>query len=153
MFRRTNAAGAPTGSLLVGAGVASLLVLASSSESFVPVYVFIALVSTVASLVLYVMCAAAALKLKAMGGLTIIALIGLLYAHRDVLRRRSRSDPVGSRPRARRPADPLAVAALQFERDQPGRGARSSRASGISRRNFCAKLRRHTSLVPSGPAI
>jgi APA family basic amino acid/polyamine antiporter len=80
MFRRTNAAGAPTGSLLVGAGVASLLVLASSSESFVPVYVFIALVSTVASLVLYVMCAAAALKLKTMGGLTIIALIGLLYA-------------------------------------------------------------------------
>jgi APA family basic amino acid/polyamine antiporter len=80
LFRRTNAAGAPTGSLLVGAGVASLLVLASSSESFVQVYVFIALVSTVASLVLYVMCAAAALRLQAMGGLTAIALIGLLYA-------------------------------------------------------------------------
>ena len=80
LFRRTNAAGAPTGSLLVGAGVAAMLVLASSSESFVQVYVFIALVSTVASLVLYVMCAAAALKLKTMGGLTVIALIGLLYA-------------------------------------------------------------------------
>ena len=80
MFRRTNAAGAPTGSLLVGAGVASLLVLASSSESFVQVYVFIALVSTVAALVMYAMCAAAALKLRAMGGWTIIAVIALVYA-------------------------------------------------------------------------
>jgi APA family basic amino acid/polyamine antiporter len=79
LFRRANAAGAPTGSLLVGAGIASLLVLAASSESFVSVYVFIALVSTVASLVLYVMCAASALKLKAMGGLTVIAIIGLVY--------------------------------------------------------------------------
>ena len=80
LFRRTNRAGAPTGSLIVGAGVSSLLVLASSSENFVRVYVFIALVSTVASLVLYVVCAAAALKLKAMGGWAIIALVGLLYS-------------------------------------------------------------------------
>jgi basic amino acid/polyamine antiporter, APA family len=80
MFRRTNRAGAPTGSLLVGAGVASLLVLASSTEGFVQVYVFIALVSTVASLVLYAMCAAASLKLKAMGGWTIVALLALIYA-------------------------------------------------------------------------
>mgnify|MGYP003287731472 CR=1 FL=1 len=34
----------------------------------------------------------------------------------------------------------------------PGAGGWASRASGISRRSFCAKLRRHTSLVPSGPA-
>ncbi len=80
LFRRTNQAGAPTGSLLVGAGVASLLVLASSSGSFVQVYIFIALISTVASLVLYAMCAASALKLKAMGGWTIVAIIALLYA-------------------------------------------------------------------------
>lgn len=80
LFRRTNAAGAPTGSLLVGAGVASLLVLASSTEGFVQVYVFIALVSTVASLVLYAVCAAAALKLKAMGGWTTVAVIGLVYS-------------------------------------------------------------------------
>lgn len=80
MFRRSNAAGAPTGSLLVGAGVASLLVLASSTEGFVQVYVFIALVSTVASLVLYAVCAAAALKLRAMGGWTIVAIIGLVYS-------------------------------------------------------------------------
>lgn len=80
LFGRTNKAGAPTGSLLVGAGVATLLVLASSSESFVEVYKFIALVSTVAALVLYAMCAAAALKLKAMGRWTILALLALLYA-------------------------------------------------------------------------
>jgi len=80
LFRRTNAAGAPTGPLLVGAGVATLLVLASSSESFVTVYTFIALVSTVASLVLYAVCAAAALKLRAMGRWAIVALIALLYA-------------------------------------------------------------------------
>ena len=43
--------------------------------------------------------------------------------------------------------------AAQFRAVQPGGGGRSSRASGISRRSFCAKLRRHTSLVPSGPAI
>ena len=77
LFRRTNAAGAPTGSLLVGAGAASLLVLASSSEGFVQVYIFIALVSTVASLVLYAVCAAAALKLKAMGKWSIIAIIAI----------------------------------------------------------------------------
>ena len=45
--------------------VASLLVLASSTEGFVQVYVFIALVSTVASLILYTVCAGAALKLPA----------------------------------------------------------------------------------------
>ena len=80
LFRRTNSAGAPVGSLLVGATVASLLVLASSTEGFVQVYVFIALVSTVASLVLYAVCAAAALKLKTMGGATIIAVLALVYA-------------------------------------------------------------------------
>ncbi len=80
LFRRTNAAGAPTGSILVGAGVATLLVLASSTESFVEVYKFIALVSTVAALILYAMCAAAALKLKTMGGWAIVALLALLYA-------------------------------------------------------------------------
>ncbi len=80
LFRRSNAAGAPVGSLLVGASVASLLVLASSTEGFVQVYVFIALVSTVASLVLYAVCAAAALKLKAMGGATAVAILALVYA-------------------------------------------------------------------------
>ena len=80
LFRRTNAAGAPTGSLLVAACIASLLVLASSTEGFVQVYIFIALVSTVASLVLYAVCAAAALKLKAMDKAAIVAVVALVYA-------------------------------------------------------------------------
>ena len=79
-FRRTNAAGVPVGSLLVAAAIASLLVIASTSDSFVTVYVFIALVSTVASLVLYAVCAAAALKLKAVGGWTLVAVLALLYS-------------------------------------------------------------------------
>ena len=80
LFRRTNAAGVPVGSLLVGAAVATVLVIASTSDSFVTVYVFIALVSTVASLVLYAVCAAAALKLKVTRGLLLVTALGLLYA-------------------------------------------------------------------------
>ncbi|MEJ7776783.1 MAG: amino acid permease [Sphingomicrobium sp.] len=79
-FRRANSAGAPVGSLVVAALVASLLVFASASESFVEVYVFIALVSTVAALVLYVVCAAAALRLKATGRWAAVAAIAMLYA-------------------------------------------------------------------------
>ena len=80
LFRRTNAAGVPTGSLLIGAGVASLLVIASTSDSFIAVYVFIALVSTVASLVLYAVCALAALKLRVSGGAAFVTLLALLYS-------------------------------------------------------------------------
>jgi len=79
LFRRTNRIGAPVGSLLVAAAVAALLVLASSSKDFVAIYVFITLVSTVAALVLYVVCAAAALKLKITGRWSIVAIIGVLY--------------------------------------------------------------------------
>jgi APA family basic amino acid/polyamine antiporter len=80
LFRKTNGRGAPVGALLVAAGIAALLVLASSSKDFVGVYVFITLVSTVAALVLYAVCAAAALKLGVMGKWAIIAVIGVLYS-------------------------------------------------------------------------
>jgi basic amino acid/polyamine antiporter, APA family len=79
IFRRTNSAGAPAGSLIVAATIAALLVLASSSKDFVKLYVFITLVSTVAALVLYVICAAAALKLKVIGRWSLIAIIGVAY--------------------------------------------------------------------------
>lgn len=79
-FGRTNAAGVPVGSLLVAAGVAALLVLASRSDSFVEVYAFIALVSTVAALVLYAVCAAAAIRLKVASRLAWVPAVGLLYA-------------------------------------------------------------------------
>ncbi len=79
-FGRTNAAGAPVGSLLTGAGVAALLVLASRSENFVEVYAFIALVSTVAALVLYAVCAAAALKLRTAPRWWWVPALALVYA-------------------------------------------------------------------------
>ena len=55
------------------------LLLASSSDSFVSVYIFITLVSTVAALVLYVVCAAAALKLRVGGKWVPIIVVGLVY--------------------------------------------------------------------------
>lgn len=79
-FRKTNSLGAPVGSLLISAGIAALLVLASSSKDFVKLYVFITLVSTVAALVLYLVCAAAALKLKVTGRFALIAVVGVIYA-------------------------------------------------------------------------
>ena len=60
--------------------LSALLVLASSSKNFVSVYVFITLVSTVLALVLYIVCAAAALKLRVGGKLTFILAIGVLYS-------------------------------------------------------------------------
>ena len=80
IFRKTNAIGAPVGALIISSGIAALLVLASSSKDFVKLYVFITLVSTVAALVLYAMCAAAALKLRVAGKWVVIALIGIAYA-------------------------------------------------------------------------
>lgn len=80
VFRKTNKVGAPVGSLLIGTAIAGVLVVASSSRGFVSLYVFITLISTVASLVLYVVCAAAAIKLKSMARWAIIAVIGIAYS-------------------------------------------------------------------------
>jgi APA family basic amino acid/polyamine antiporter len=80
VFGRTNKVGAPVGSILICAGIAALLVLASSSKNFVVLYVFITLVSTVAALVLYIVCAAAAIKLRVIGKGTIIAVVAVLYS-------------------------------------------------------------------------
>src|SRR5205085_8232250 len=72
LFGRANRVGAPAGALFICAAAAALLVLASSSKDFVSVYVFITLVSTVLALVLYIVCAAAALKLHVGGTWTFI---------------------------------------------------------------------------------
>jgi APA family basic amino acid/polyamine antiporter len=80
IFRKTNAVGAPVGALFISSGIAAMLVLASSSKNFVSLYVFITLVSTVAALVLYAMCAAAALRLRVTGKWLIIAVIAILYS-------------------------------------------------------------------------
>jgi APA family basic amino acid/polyamine antiporter len=55
-------------------------VLASSSKNFVALYVFITLVSTVAALVLYSVCAAAALKLGVARKWTIIMIVAIVYS-------------------------------------------------------------------------
>ena len=80
VFRRTNSIGAPAGAVLICAGVAALLVFASSSKDFVKLYVFITLVSTVAALILYAVCAGAALKLRVTGRWPVIAVIALAYS-------------------------------------------------------------------------
>jgi basic amino acid/polyamine antiporter, APA family len=80
VFTRSSRAGAPVGSVLICAAAAALLVLASSSKNFVSIYVFITLVSTVLALVLYVVCAVAALKLRAGGRWTPIVVVGVLYS-------------------------------------------------------------------------
>jgi APA family basic amino acid/polyamine antiporter len=80
LFRRTNAVGAPVGSLSVAALVAAMLVLASSSRSFVALYVFMTLVSAVSALVLYAACAGAALKLRVGGKWALIGVLALLYS-------------------------------------------------------------------------
>jgi APA family basic amino acid/polyamine antiporter len=80
VFGRANRVGAPAGALFICAAAAALLVLASSSKNFVSVYIFITLVSTVLALVLYIVCAAAALKLRVGGPWTIIVVIGVIYS-------------------------------------------------------------------------
>ena len=80
IFARANKLGAPAGALCFSAGAAALLVLASSSKNFVSVYVFITLVSTVLALILYIVCAAAAVKLRVGGKMTIVLVIGVLYS-------------------------------------------------------------------------
>jgi APA family basic amino acid/polyamine antiporter len=79
-FARANRVGAPAGSVLICGLAAALLVLASSSKNFVAIYVFITLVSTNLSLVLYSVCAASALKLRAGGRWVLIVVIGIIYS-------------------------------------------------------------------------
>jgi basic amino acid/polyamine antiporter, APA family len=63
-FARTNRAGIAPASVVAAAVVAILLVLSSTSTSFVKLFSFVALISAVSALVLYLVCALAALKLK-----------------------------------------------------------------------------------------
>ena len=83
IFARTNRAGVSVASLVVSAVVAILLILASNSDSFVELFSFVALVSAVAALVLYAVCAAAALKVKsspvALAGLALIYAIAMFF--------------------------------------------------------------------------
>ena len=80
IMARGNARLAPTVSLIVTCIISALFVSFNASRSFVGLYVFITLISTVASLVFYAFGALAALKLR-LGGITqILVVVGLLYA-------------------------------------------------------------------------
>ena len=77
---RTNAQGAPVAALIVTGLLAMLFVAMNASRSFVGLYVFITLISTVASLVLYAGAAAAALRIT-LGPLTrLLVVAGFIYA-------------------------------------------------------------------------
>lgn len=82
ILARTTADGAPYPALILGAIVSIALLAFSSAPGFVSVYAFVALVSAVATLVLYAMCAAAVLKLKLSGSPvgTLIAVLAVIYA-------------------------------------------------------------------------
>lgn len=78
VFARTNRNGVATASLLTGSVVAILLVVSSVSDSFVEIFSFVALVSAVSALVLYLICAAAALKFRLEK--PTVAVIAIIYA-------------------------------------------------------------------------
>lgn len=77
-FARTSDSGVATKTLLASSVISALLVLASVSDSFVAVFTFVALVSAVAALFLYLVCAASAWKLGIAPAL--VCLIGILYS-------------------------------------------------------------------------
>lgn len=82
IFARTSRNGAPYPALIAGGVVSIGLLILSSAPGFVAVYAFVALVSAVATLVLYAMCSAAALKLKiARSGIAqLLAIVALIYS-------------------------------------------------------------------------
>jgi len=82
MFARTTRNGVPYVALITAAAMSIALLIFNSAPGFVNVYAFVALVSAVATLLLYAMCTASLLKLKLSPGPlgTGIAIIALLYA-------------------------------------------------------------------------
>lgn len=82
VFARTRANGVPYVGIITAAVLSIALLIFNSAPAFVSVYAFVALVSAIATLLLYAMCSAAVLKLNLTGGLvgTIIAVVALLYS-------------------------------------------------------------------------
>jgi len=83
VFARENAAGVPSGALLVGTAIATALILARSHGSLVGLFTASVLISTAATLVPYVACALAALvaaRSARTAGLTVVAALALAYS-------------------------------------------------------------------------
>jgi APA family basic amino acid/polyamine antiporter len=81
LFARTSSTGVPYAAVISGAVAGIALLVLSAAPGFVGVYAFVALVSAVATLVLYAMCSAAVLRLKLTGSAAgaMIALVAILY--------------------------------------------------------------------------
>jgi APA family basic amino acid/polyamine antiporter len=80
LLARGNARLAPVTALIVTGVISGLFVSFNASRTFVGLYVFITLISTVASLVLYSAGAVAALKLRLGGVAQLLVALGLIYA-------------------------------------------------------------------------
>lgn len=77
-FARTNKNGVATGALGATTVVSGLLIFTALADSFIEVFTFVALISAVAALVLYLVCSAAALKMR-MAPIP-VAILAILYA-------------------------------------------------------------------------
>ncbi len=147
---RTIGHNTPLNAQLLGTGMAGALILANMSKSTADLFTFVALLTASATLWLYLAAALAALKQRPRGLALVAVLAGLAFTLFAFYGLRLGSKPVEPRP-ARLWSHRLRNHALA-RRLQPDGGACSSRASGIIRLSLREKLRRQTSLVPSGPA-
>jgi basic amino acid/polyamine antiporter, APA family len=83
-FAKLNRKGMPVGALILGAVLSCGLIAANYTRGLTELYGFMALLATVATLVLYLVCALAALRLTQLGTLrrgimTGVTILGLIY--------------------------------------------------------------------------
>ena len=85
LFGRLSRAGTPAAGLALSSGLATILVISNYSKSIGQLFTFMALLATVATLVMYLICALAALRLmrdgrmKRSGALVATSVLGTLY--------------------------------------------------------------------------
>ncbi|MDV3257453.1 MAG: amino acid permease [Sphingomonas sp.] len=83
-FGKVNSRGMPVRAQLLGSLLSALLVAANYTKGLTELFAFMALLATVATLVLYLFAAISALRLMALGqvgrGMMLITLVGLVYA-------------------------------------------------------------------------
>ncbi len=83
-FGKVNSRGMPVRAQLLGSLLSALLVAANYTRGLTELFAFMALLATVATLVLYLFAALSALRLVALGqvgrGMMLITLVGLVYA-------------------------------------------------------------------------
>jgi APA family basic amino acid/polyamine antiporter len=84
VFAKLNRKGMPVGALVLGAVLSCGLIAANYTRGLTELYGFMALLATVATLVLYLVCAVAALKLTKLGTIrhgfmTWVTILGVIY--------------------------------------------------------------------------